>query len=364
MTHPSRRTFLKQSSATALGLTIGSAFPSILVPRQKDRLGVALVGLGYYSTDLLAPALQQTKHCYLAGIVTGTPGKIPVWQQRHGIPDKNVYNYQTMHRIGDNPDIDVVYIVLPSSMHSDYCIVGANAGKHVWCEKPMALNVMECQAAIDACEANKVSLAIGYRMQHEQNTQTMIGFGKDKRYGRIDHITAAAGYREGRSNHWKQQKAMGGGAMYDMGVYPLNAARYCSGEEPVAVSARASTDRTEIYHEVDEHMDFNLRFPSGATAECRTSFGMGLNNLRVDCADGWYSLAPFQSYSGVRGRTSDGRTLSPSPLNQQAKQMDDDALAIMEKRPMLVPGEEGMRDIRVVEAVQRSVALGGEWVDV
>lgn len=360
----SRRTFIQQTSLVSAGLTLTNCFPNVIVPHAKEKLGVALVGLGYYSTDLLASALKQTQHCYLAGIVTGTPSKISVWQQRHQIPDKNVYNYQNMHEIANNPDIDIIYIVLPPSMHSEYMIRAAKTGKHVWCEKPMALTVSECQAAIEACIANKVSLAIGYRMHHEINTQTIIGYRKDKTYGDVMHVKAAAGYPDGRSNHWKQKKAMGGGAMYDMGVYPLNAARYSTGEEPIQVSARASTDRPEIYHEVEEHMHFSLKFPSGATADCETSFGRGMNTLDVTCSNGSYNLIPFQSYTGVRGRTSDGKTLAASPLNQQAKQMDDDALAIKNGSPLLVPGEEGLKDIRVVEAIQRSAAMDGKWIDV
>jgi glucose-fructose oxidoreductase len=269
----SRRTFIQKSLMTTAGITLSQAFPYIMRSHTKDRLGVALVGLGYYSTDLLAPALELTKKCYLAGIVTGTPSKIPVWQKRHNIPDKNVYSYETMHQMANNPDIDVIYIVLPPSMHSAYCVKAANAGKHVWCEKPMALTVRECEAAIRACKSNNVSLAIGYRMQHEVNTQAIINFGRSGTYGKINHVVASAGYRDGRTDHWKQRKAMGGGAMYDMGVYPLNATRYCTGEEPISVSAKGSTDRPEIYREVEEHMHFDLRFPSGATAACETSFG-------------------------------------------------------------------------------------------
>ncbi|HLF65700.1 MAG TPA: Gfo/Idh/MocA family oxidoreductase [Saprospiraceae bacterium] len=359
----SRRHFLRQSGITAIGLSMTNPFPNILIPRTKEKLGVALIGLGYYSTDLLAPALRETKHCYLAGIVTGTPGKIPVWQQRYQIPDKNVYNYSNMDRIADNPDIDVIYVVLPPSMHSAYCIRAAKAGKHVWCEKPMAMTVAECEEAINACKSNNVSLAIGYRMQHEVNTQTIIAYGRNKTYGKVQHVEASAGYHDGRVDHWKQKKVMGGGAMYDMGVYPLNAARYTTGEEPLAVSAQASTDRPKIYHEVEEHINFELRFPSGATATCEASFGHGLNSLLVTCASGSYNLVPFQSYSGIRGRTSDGKMLNASPLNQQAKQMDDDALAIKEGRPLVVPGEEGLRDIRVVEAIYRSAGMEGKWID-
>ena len=161
----SRRAFLKDTSLAVAGLSL---FPNIIIPRMKDKLGVALVGLGSYSTNQLAPALQQTTHCYLAGIVTGTQGKIPTWQKRYTIPDKNVYTYNEIPRIADNPDIDVLYIVLPPSMHSEYCIYAANIGKHVWCEKPMAINAQECEAAINSCKSNKVSLAIGYRMHMRQ----------------------------------------------------------------------------------------------------------------------------------------------------------------------------------------------------
>ncbi len=353
-----RRQFIGRIAAASVvtGVT-PSAFANILVP-QKRKIGVALVGLGYYSTDLLAPALQLTEHCELRGIVTGTPSKIPHWQKRYGIKDQNVYNYQDMHRMVDNDEIDVVYIVLPNSMHATYAIKAANAGKHVWCEKPMARTVAECQAIIVACRKNNRYLTIGYRMQHEPNTQTLIRWAGAKPYGEIKELTAEAGYYNRGRNHWKQQKAMGGGAMYDMGVYSLNAARYVTGEEPLAVTATTSTTRPAIYHEVDETTSFILEFPSGAIARCKTSFGANLNNLKVSCEKGWYGLSPFQAYNGINGATSDGKLLNIPIDNEQARQMDDDALAILNKSPVLVPGEEGLRDIRVVEAIFKSAADG------
>lgn len=354
-----RRKFIGQTIASASALALGTqAFANIIVPRQKDRLGVALVGLGYYSRDLLAPALQLTKHCYLAGIVTGTPSKIPVWQQQYKIPDKNVYNYGNYDELANNPDIDVIYVVLPPSMHAEYSIRAADAGKQVWCEKPMAISEKECQQMIDAASKNRVKLSIGYRMQHEPNTQRIIQFRKDETYGKVQKVSAAAGYREGRTDHWKQKKEMGGGSMYDMGVYPLNAARYSTGLEPIAVTAKQSTTRPDIYYEVDETMQFDLEFPGGVTANCETSFGKGMNNLQVDCSKGWYKLEPFQAYNGINGVTSDGVKLNTPIENEQAKQMDDDALSIINNKPMLVPGEEGLKDIRVVEAIYRSVKEG------
>lgn len=355
-----RRTFLRQSAI----ITASAGFPSILLPKTKDTVGVALVGLGYYSGQLLAPALQQTKHCKLTGIVTGSPWKIPEWQERYGIKDSNVYNYETMHRIADNPDIDVIYIVLPTGLHSEYAIIAANTGKHVWCEKPMARTHDECLAIIDACRKNKVQLTIGYRMQHEPSTRTIMGYAKERPFGKIKHVMAEAGYRDGRSDHWKQKKEMGGGAMYDMGVYPLNAARYAMGAEPVAVrDARHETTRPKIYTEVDETTYFTLEFPDGAIADCQTSFGKGLNTLRVDCVDGWYELSPFQSYSGIQGETSSGIQFSDKVANQQANQMDNDALAILNNTDVLVPGEEGAKDIRIVEAIYRSADDGGRRIE-
>ena len=188
----SRRQFLKQSASLLAVSTLG--FPSIIMPRQDRKLGVALVGLGGYSSGRLAPGLQQTEHCELRGIVTGSPEKIPVWQERYGIPDPNVYSYDTIEQIANNDDIDVVYIVTPPGLHARDAIKAAEAGKHVWCEKPMAMNEAECRAIIDAARKNGVQLTIGYRMQHEPNTQTIIRYGQEETYGAVTAVATGAGY--------------------------------------------------------------------------------------------------------------------------------------------------------------------------
>jgi len=352
-----RRRFIWQTATGLVGVAIGAqAFPNIIIPQAKKKLGVALVGLGYYSTDLLAPALQLTENCYLAGIVTGSPDKAEKWKKQFNLPDKNIYNYSNFDTLANNPDIDVVYVVLPPSMHAEYSIRAANAGKHVWCEKPMAMTVTECQQMIDACNKNKTKLSIGYRLHHEPNTKKIMQFAKEQTYGKVTKVQVAAGYYETRTNHWKQIKKLGGGVMYDMGVYPLNAARYSAGLEPIAVTARTSTTRPEIYKEVEEIVNFDLDFPGGATAACEATFGKNVNELRVTCSKGGYELIPFQIYSGVQGVTSNGTKLVAVKGNQQARQMDDDALSIMNKSAVLVPGEEGLKDIRVVEAIYRSAA--------
>ncbi|TLF45240.1 Gfo/Idh/MocA family protein [Maribacter aurantiacus] len=349
-----RRIFIKNTLIAGAAASFSPSFLMSATRTNKEKLGVALVGLGYYSTDLLAPALQLTEHCELKGIVTGSPEKIPVWQEKYGIQDKNIYNYENFDSIANNEEIDIIYVVLPPSMHMEYTVRAANAGKHVWCEKPMATSVEECTTMINACKSNGVKLAIGYRCQHDPNIQAYMKVAKERPFGKVKMITSAAGYFDGRTDHWKQKKDLGGGAMGDMGVYALQGARLATGEEPISVLAQASTTRPEIYHEVEETMMFQLEFPSGALASCQTSFGIQMNHLHVNYEKGWLKMEPHSSYNGNKGSMSDG-TIINFPINsQQAKQMDEDALSIMNGQNMLVPGEEGLRDIRVVEAIYKS----------
>lgn len=350
-----RRTFIKNTS-----LLLSSSFlpfSNLYGSTSLEQLGVCLVGLGNYSTTVLAPALQITKHCKLTGIVTGSPWKISKWQKKYGIPDKNVYNYDTMHQIANNPDIDVIYIVVPTGLHAEYAIRAANSGKHVWCEKPMAKTEKECQSIIEACNKNKVKLTIGYRMQHEPNTQTVMKWAKTKPFGNIKMLRAEIGYNVvNLAKSWRLDSKLGGGTMYDLGVYALNASRYTTGEEPVSVSAKQMTTRPHIFTETDETTHFTLIFPSGAIAHGKTSIGKSMHELYINCEKGWYTLAPFSMYSGVQGKASDGTLLNIPIKNQQARQMDDDALAILNNTSVLVPGEEGMKDIRILEAIYKAAA--------
>jgi glucose-fructose oxidoreductase len=351
----SRRDFLS-AGAGILTASLFSPF-SIALGKPKDRLGVALVGLGYYSTDLLAPALQKTKNCYLAGIVTGTPEKAETWKKKYNIPDKNIYNYKNFDSIANNPDIDVIYIVLPPSMHKEYTIRAAKAGKHVFCEKPMALNIKECEEMIKACQDNKRSLSIGYRCQHDPNTQEFMRLAKEKPLGNVQLISCAAGYKESRAGNWKVKKAMGGGAMYDMGVYALQGARLAAGSEPLSVTAQHVINRPEIFSDADEITHFQLQFPGGTVANCTGSHGINTNFLKVNYDKGSLHMDSFSSYSGNKGYSTLGEINFPID-NQQAKQMDADALAIMQNKAMLVPGEEGLRDIRIVEAIYKAAKTG------
>lgn len=356
----SRRSFIRKTAAAAAGTGIAVhtfsspavrtfSAPAFLSSNQK-KVGIALVGLGYYSTDLLAPALQETHTAYLAGIVTGTPSKEKIWMEKYGIPEKNVYNYENFDRIAANPDIDIVYVVLPNSLHKEYTIRAAKAGKHVICEKPMALNASECEEMIKACRDNGVQLSIGYRMQFEPYTQEAMRLGQEKVFGEVLQITCGAAFRSAGRDSWRMKKAMGGGAMMDMGVYALQASRYVTGEEPVEINARAYVTRPGLFKEVEEVMQFDLKFPSGCIASLSTGFHAEYNYLKVFAEEGWFELEPFQAYRGIHGRTSNGE-MKFSDINQQAAQMDEVAECILNGKPMRVPGEEGLRDMIVVDQI-------------
>jgi glucose-fructose oxidoreductase len=354
-----RRDFLVSSALGMAGLAASAACageqPPVRAAGSPRRLGIALLGLGDYASSQLAPALLKTKYCQLRGIVTGSPDKVDVWKAKYSIPDSGVYNYESLPRIADNPDIDVVYVVTPTALHAKYATLAAKAGKHVFCEKPMAMTVDECQSMIAACQSSHVKLAIGYRLHHEPNTQAVMRLANDKPYGKITSVRAVAGDRQKDEGTWRMKRAMGGGALYDMGVYSINAIRYATGEEPVrVVRARQWAERPELFRDVDENTEFELELPSGAIAHGWASRSDNTNVLRVEAANGWYKLEPMQAYKGVEGEASDGRKLNANIDSQQARQMDDDALAILENRPLNAPGEEGVRDIRIVQAILES----------
>ena len=358
----SRREFIKKGAA---GLITTIAAPSIFSCADnsesgKEKLGLALMGLGYYSTDVLAPSIQMCKNTYLAGIITGTPSKAETWKAKYNLKPENIYNYDNFDEIVNNEEIDIVYVVLPNGLHKEFTIRAAKAGKHVICEKPMAVSAQECREMIKACKDNNVQLSIGYRMHFEPNTQEIMRLSKDKDFGDIRQISTGAGFNMNSFDNWRSKKELHGGAMMDMGVYSLQAARYSTGEEPISVSAQTFQIRPDLI-EADEITSFQLQFPGGAVATCESGFHANFNYLKVFCEKGWYALEPFSSYNGIKGQKVKGE-FNFKQVNQQARQMDEVAWCIKNKKPMRVPGEEGLRDIIVVEKIWESIANGGKTV--
>lgn len=332
---------------------------------QVRKLGVALVGLGSYSSYQLAPALQDTQHCYLAGVVTGTPAKEKEWADKYGIPSANIYNYENFDAIADNKDIDVVYVVLPNAMHAEFCIRAAKAGKHVICEKPMAISVKECDDIINACNEAGVKLGVGYRLQSEPYTNEIKRIVREKTFGEVRYVSAEAGYRS-RSNpdQWRLDKALaGGGALLNMGVYAIQGAIYGTGQNPISVSAQEFSTDPEYFKDTDESISAQFKFPNGATGNIFTSHSANVNRHYSAFDNGWLELNPANSYGPLSGRLSTGEEIKFPHESQQKLQMDDFALHVLEGAPNKAPGEMGKRDMIICEAIYQSIAEGGRTID-
>ena len=330
----------------------------------KRKLGYAIVGLGNYATNQIMPRIKDCEFAELKALVSGTPAKLERYGAEYGIPKTHWYNYQNYDSIRDNPDIDLVYVVLPNSMHAEYSIRASRAGKHVLCEKPMAISSAECQAMIAAAKKAGKKLMMGYRCHFEQHNLRAIELVKKGFVGKPTLITSEHGFYA-QPNQWRlDHPYSGGGSMMDIGIYSLNATRYLSGEEPILVSAVESTDRSDPrFKNVEDRIDFQLKFPSGLIANCVSSYSSGHNAFRVTGRDGWVGMEPATYYEGhqmwtrVKGKTE--QVVLPAPAkNQFVGQLDHLAECAMTGREPIVSGEEGLRDMRLIEAIYKSAREG------
>ncbi|AUX45149.1 oxidoreductase [Sorangium cellulosum] len=342
--------------------------PAPLAPDK--RVGYAIVGLGRLSLEEILPAFGHCKYSRPTALVSGDAQKAAQVAGQYGIDPKSVYSYETFDRLKDNKAVDIVYIVLPNSMHREYTIRAAQAGKHVLCEKPMANTSAECVEMIDACKKASRKLMVAYRLQYEPHHREMIRLCRAKEIGPIKTIMAVNAQHQGDPNQWRLKKALaGGGALPDIGIYCLNAARYLTGEEPIEVLGSAySTPDDPRFREVDETVDFFLRFPSGARAVCSTSYSCHQSKrFRVMGPEGWAEMDPAFPYHGLRMRVS--RKMKDSPIedaserklqekNHFALEMDHLSQCVLRDRPAHTPGEEGLQDMRLIEAIYTSAREG------
>jgi predicted dehydrogenase len=306
--------------------------------------------------------MQSCTKAKLVGVVSGTPAKIPVWQSKYGIPDKNCYNYENFDAMRNNPDIDAVYITTPNALHKDEAIRVAGAGKHVICEKPMALNAKEGQEMVDACKKANVKLLVGYRMHFEAKTLEIIRMRKEGEFGKVLFFQGLTGFRIGNPGQWRLTKHLaGGGALMDIGIYSVNGARYMVGEEPVWVTAQETkTDPVKFKEGVDETILFQLGFPSGAIASCLSTYSMSnLDRFFLNGEKGFGELHPATGYGPIKGRTNKGELTQPH-ITHQTVQMEEMAGIILEGKQPQVPvdGEEGLKDLKIIDAIYEAVKTG------
>lgn len=363
----SRRDFLQQVTASAFALPmIPSSYAREIEdfyskPYQGPVLRVAIMGLGSYGTRV-ADAMKDCKRAKLTGVISGTPSKIKDWQKKYNIPEKNCYNYENFDAIKNNPDIDAVYIITPNALHKDQAIRVAKAGKHVICEKPMALNADEGEQMVAAAKKANVKLLVGYRMHFEANTLEIIRMRNEGQFGKVLFFQGLSGFRIGDPGQWRLNKDLaGGGAMMDIGIYSVNGARYMIGEEPIWVTAQETkTDPVKFKEGVDETITFQLGFPGGAVASCLSTYAMSyLDRFFLDGDKGYAELQPATGYGPIKGKTNKGE-LTNAHITHQTVQMDEMAAIILENKKPVVPvdGEEGLRDLKIIDAIYEAVKQG------
>jgi predicted dehydrogenase len=361
----SRRGFLRQAGAGALVSHVAAgAAAAQRVPEPPGRkLGWAIVGLGSLAINQILPAFAKCETSKVTALVSGSPEKAQKLALRYGVPEKHIYSYANYDSIRDNPDIDIVYVVLPNSMHAEYTMRAARAGKHVLCEKPMANTPADCQQMIDASRQAQRKLMVAYRVRYEPYNQALIKVVRDKEFGPLKVVLSDHGFNIGNPGQWRLKRAMaGGGSLMDIGIYSLNAARYVTGEEPVEINAMEyTTPNDPRFAEVEETINFQLRFPSGVLANCSSSYGAPFNRIRVVGTNGWAELDPATSYGGLRMRAGTYAKVEERihpVVDHFAKEMDHLSQCVIDNTEPLTSGEEGLKDLTVMMAIYEAAKSG------
>ena len=358
-----RRDFLQRSAATAalatgvFGLP-GPSEASLKPVPDDEKLGVALVGLGSLSTNQIAPALQKTKRCKLTAIVSGTPAKRKKWSQQYNLTPDHIYDYESFDKIAQDDAVDIIYVVLPNSMHCEYTVRAAKAGKHVFCEKPMAISSVECRQMIDACQKAERMLGIGYRCQLEPHHMKCIELAKSKAFGEIKEIIAGFGFKIGDPKQWRlNRKLAGGGPLMDVGIYALQACRYLTGKEPDLITATETKTDPVKFAQVEETLAWTMRM-GDVTCSCNTSYAFnGVNNFRAYCDNGNFGMEPAYSYGGLKA-SSTGEAIKFEATDHFATELDHFAQAITDGTELRLTGNEGLQDLLIMEAIYKASESG------
>jgi predicted dehydrogenase len=366
----SRRWFLNRMgqgfvAANLAAPLLWGAQSQLAVPDPPGKkLGWAIVGLGSLSIHQILPAFAACEKSKVTAFVSGHPDKANKLALRYGVNPKNIYNYENYDSIRNNPDVDIIYIVLPNGMHAEYTIRGVQAGKHVLCEKPMANTPADCRKMIDAASAAGRKLMVAYRCRYEPYNREAIRIARSQELGPTQAILADTGFRIGDPNQWRLKKDMaGGGSLMDIGIYALNASRYLSGEEPTEVNAMMyTTPGDPRFKEVEETINFQLRFPSGILANCTSSYGYyHQSHYRVVGTNGILEMDPATWYSGLRLRVQHGGVMEERELpvvDHFAAEMDHMSECVMQNKQPLTPGEEGLRDLTIMMAIYEAAKTG------
>jgi predicted dehydrogenase len=353
-----RRDFTKLTAFTLAAASLPRAYAL----ETTKPVGYAAVGLGTIS-DLFMRACATSSKAKITALVTGDGDtKGALYAERYGIPKNSIYSYETFDRIRDNPQVEAVYIGLPNSMHPEFTLRAAAAGKHVLCEKPMAISSRECRTMIAACRKAGVKLMIAYRVQYDPTWNRAIDIIRSGAIGQIQSFQGGFLGQEPAGAWRLSRKLGGGGALLDLGIYPLNAIRHITGEEPSAFTAVVATrDTSGRFAEVEQSLEWTMKFPSNIIASCGCSYGQDGNGfLNIYGDKGYLQINPGFYYDGVHLIGFDGFVQNVDEVGtgkvpfQFGLEADHFADCIRNNREPLSPGEEGLKDMLAIEAIYRA----------
>ena len=335
---------------------------------DDQRVGYALVGLGHLTLNQILPAFGACKKSKVVALVSGSPEKMQKVAQQYGIKKESCYSYADYDKLKDNKEVQAIYIVLPNGMHAEYTIRGAQAGKHILCEKPMANTAAECQQMIDACKKADRKLMIAYRIQYEPHNRMVRDMVQKSQFGKVKSIIANNGQNSDNPKHWRFNKALaGGGSLPDVGLYCLNTIRFVLAEEPTEVVGYIhSTPDDPRFKEVEEQVNWLMKFPSGVQASCATSYGHhDEKSYRVLAETGWIKMDPAFPYTGLQLETSQAQGKENQVIQHKisdkdhfATEMDHFSECVLENKVPFTPGEEGLQDQKIMEAIYQSAREG------
>jgi predicted dehydrogenase len=326
------------------------------------QIGYAVVGLGSISQVAVLPAFAHSKKAKLVAVVSGDKNKAKKFAQDFNA--NAAYTYDEFSQCLTNSQVDAVYIATPPGEHEKYAVAAAKAGKHVLCEKPLAATVKQARNMVNTCRRNKVLFMTAYRKYFEPSSLALKKMITTGELGRIDIIhTLFAEHRPlgDNSPSWLfSKKLCGGGPLTDLGVYCINTTRWLVDEDPISATGISWVRDKRRYKEVEEGVAFRLDFKSGIVLQGTAAYSAAFSSfVHVHGEKGWAELGPafaFEEERRLSGKVS-GKWFDKTyePIDEFVLEIDAFADCIREGRESEPTGEQGLRDIIIIDAIYRAV---------
>jgi len=327
--------------------------------RMKQKVRYAVIGLGHIAQRAVLPAFAHAENSELVALVTGSPDKDGQLSRRYRV---NAYTYDNLENAIDREKVDAVYIATPNSLHREHTERAARSGSHVLCEKPMAASERDCEAMIDVTDQNKVKLMIAYRLHFHDANLHAVEVARSGVLGDLRYFTSVFGIRVDGDNI-RLKKDLGGGTLFDIGIYCINAARYLFRSEPVEVTSLTAKNAEKRFSEVEEMCGAIMRFPQERLAIFTCSFG----SAKI----GYYSLVGTKGHLRLENAyeyrdeakcmlTIEGERTEKvfTPNDQFASELIYFSDCILNDRAPEPSGQEGLADVRAINAIYESSRTG------